>query len=125
MVKGDQEDFKGFSDYKTFSICGYKIGLVHGHQVIPWGDEASLEAFVREKNVDILISGHTHEQKVAKVNGKFLVNPGSVTGAFSYSKKSSPPAFLLLEFLENSIVVYLYYIGEDNAMKVDKVTLEK
>ncbi len=35
----------------------FKIGLIHGHQVIPWGDMASLALLQRQLDVDILISG--------------------------------------------------------------------
>lgn len=30
-------------------------------KVIPWGDEESLHSYARELDVDVLISGHTHE----------------------------------------------------------------
>jgi vacuolar protein sorting-associated protein 29 len=39
----------------------FRIGVIHGHQIVPWGDEESLYALLRENQLDILISGHTHE----------------------------------------------------------------
>ena len=39
----------------------FKIGLIHGHQVVPWGDLDSLAMTQRQMNVDILVSGHTHQ----------------------------------------------------------------
>ena len=50
---------------------------------MPWGNEESLYGFVRENNLDILISGHTHEQKISLIDGKYLINPGSATGVFN------------------------------------------
>lgn len=50
---------------------------------MPWGDEDSLADYARENDVDILISGHTHIQKISHTAGKFYVNPGSATGAYS------------------------------------------
>lgn len=61
----------------------FKIGLIHGHQVIPWGDMASLALLQRQLDVDILISGHTHKFEAFENENKFYINPGSATGAYS------------------------------------------
>jgi vacuolar protein sorting-associated protein 29 len=55
----------------------------HGHQVLPWGDPDALSVIQTQLGVDILISGHTHKQEVYEMNGKYFVNPGSATGAYS------------------------------------------
>ncbi|KNC96434.1 MJ0936 family phosphodiesterase [Spizellomyces punctatus DAOM BR117] len=59
-----------------------RIGVVHGHQVIPWGDARTLGIMAREMDVDILVSGHTHRFEAFEHEGRFFVNPGSATGAF-------------------------------------------
>lgn len=61
----------------------FKIGLIHGHQVIPWGDMASLALLQRQLDVDILISGHTHKFEAFENENKFYINPGSATGAYN------------------------------------------
>lgn len=38
-----------------------RIGLVHGHQSVPWGDLDALSGVARTLDVDVLISGHTHK----------------------------------------------------------------
>jgi predicted phosphodiesterase len=40
VVKGDFEDeaFKDLAEEKVIEIAGLKIGLIHGHQIIPWAD---------------------------------------------------------------------------------------
>jgi vacuolar protein sorting-associated protein 29 len=48
--------------------------------------------------VNILITGHTHEMKVVEQNGVYLINPGSMTGAYSALKLNAPPTFMILEF---------------------------
>jgi vacuolar protein sorting-associated protein 29 len=61
----------------------FRIGLCHGHQVVPWGDIESLAMLQRQLDVDILITGHTHKFEALEHENKFYINPGSATGAFS------------------------------------------
>ncbi|NXY08451.1 VPS29 protein, partial [Pteruthius melanotis] len=42
------------------SVGKFRIGLIHGHQVIPWGDAASLELLQSQLDVDIDLLGHTN-----------------------------------------------------------------
>ena len=42
---------------------------------------------------DILIHGHTHVLKAKKMEGYYLLNPGSV----SIPKKGNPPTYAVLE----------------------------
>ncbi len=68
---------------KTVTIGEFKIGMIHGHQVIPWGDQEALANVQRELDCDILISGHTHKNSLSSYDGKYFINPGSATGAFT------------------------------------------
>jgi hypothetical protein len=36
-----------------------------------------------QMGVDILISGHTHQNSTSEYEGKWFINPGSITGAYS------------------------------------------
>ena len=83
IVRGDFDDENDIPETKVITIGNFKIGLMHGHQVIPWGDDSALLNETRQLDCDFLISGHTHETKIAKLDNKYLINPGSVTGAFS------------------------------------------
>jgi vacuolar protein sorting-associated protein 29 len=60
-----------------------RIGLVHGHQMQPWGDPTVLAMAAREMDVDVLISGHTHQVEAIERDGRFYINPGSATGALA------------------------------------------
>ncbi len=72
-----------YPEQKVVTVGQFKIGLIHGHQVIPWGDMASLALLQRQLDVDILISGHTHKFEAFENENKFYINPGSATGAYS------------------------------------------
>ena len=72
-----------YPEQKVVTVGQFRIGLCHGHQVVPWGDTESLAMVQRQLDVDILISGHTHKFEAFEHEGKFYINPGSATGAYS------------------------------------------
>ncbi|MHA1291811.1 MAG: YfcE family phosphodiesterase [Promethearchaeota archaeon] len=93
-----------FSNNETMTI-----GLTHGAQISPRGDLLQLEELAIEKQFNILISGHTHKEEIFLTEkGILLLNPGSVTGAWSFVA-SGIPSFIVLSIDENSkeIVVNL------------------
>ena len=78
------------------------IGLTHGHQISPRGDHSQLETLAIKNNFNILISGHTHKEEVKLTRkGILLLNPGSVTGAWSFVS-SRNPSFIVLNINENT-----------------------
>ncbi|KAI5956108.1 hypothetical protein CANMA_004555 [Candida margitis] len=70
--------------YSRFVHDNLKIGFTSGYQIVPRGDPLALSAFARELDVDVLIWGGTHRVEAYTLDGKFFVNPGSATGAFSF-----------------------------------------
>jgi vacuolar protein sorting-associated protein 29 len=70
-------------DSVVVTLGQFKVGLTHGHQIVPWGDREALAALQRKLDVDVLIFGHTHTHCAYEHDGKFFVNPGSATGAYS------------------------------------------
>jgi vacuolar protein sorting-associated protein 29 len=82
VVRGDMDD-SSLPETKIVQIGDFSIGVCHGHQVVPWGDAEALGNLQRKLDVDILITGHTHKNEVFEYEGKYMVNPGSITGAYS------------------------------------------
>uniref|UniRef100_A0A8C8AMX3 Vacuolar protein sorting-associated protein 29 n=1 Tax=Otus sunia TaxID=257818 RepID=A0A8C8AMX3_9STRI len=89
VVRGDSESLN-YPEEKVVTVGQFRIGLIHGHQVIPWGDVASLALLQRQLDVDILISGHTHRFEAFEHENKFYINPGSATGAYSALETGAP-----------------------------------
>ena len=46
-MKGDFDELPGLPETKVVNIGNFKIGIIHGHQVIPWGDLEALAAIQR------------------------------------------------------------------------------
>lgn len=124
VVKGEYDENTTYPEKKVVTIEGFKIGLCHGHQIIPWGDRNSLGNLQRQMNCDMLITGHTHAFESFEMNNKYFINPGSATGAFSPSNPNPTPSFLLLDVQGDNISCFLYRLinGE---VKVDKSTYSR
>lgn len=105
-------------------IAGLKIGLIHGHQIIPWADEEALSNKAAELGVDILVSGHTHDMKYSTFNNKHFINPGSMTGAYSTLNANSVPSFIILEIKQNDVTIYFYSLVDDE-LKCDDARFER
>ncbi|KAJ3341381.1 hypothetical protein HDU93_005017 [Gonapodya sp. JEL0774] len=106
-----------------------KVGLVHGHDVIPWGDADSLASVARHLDVDVLVSGHTHRFEAYEYEGRFFVNPGSATGAFTHLQDGETevnPSFVLMDLQGTAVVLYVYQLigGELKIEKIDWVKKE-
>ena len=120
-VKGDYDLDESLPDKKCVQIGEFKIGMIHGHQIIPSGDIDSLSDIQRQLGCNILVSGFTHELNV-KVKDNFLyLNPGSISGAFSPSIKDNSPSFILLALQGDIAILYLYILDNmSNNFEVKK-----
>uniref|UniRef100_A0A3Q3EML7 Vacuolar protein sorting-associated protein 29 n=1 Tax=Labrus bergylta TaxID=56723 RepID=A0A3Q3EML7_9LABR len=124
IVRGDFDENLNYPEQKVVTVGQFKIGLIHGHQVIPWGDMASLALLQRQLDVDILISGHTHKFEAFENENKFYINPGSATGAYSALECNIIPSFVLMDIQASTVVTYVYQlIGDD--VKVERIEYKK
>ncbi|KAK8886930.1 Vacuolar protein sorting-associated protein 29 [Tritrichomonas musculus] len=120
LVTGE-EDESGIPDSKetqTVKLGEFRFGIIHGHQVVPWGDPERLGAYARELGVDVLVSGHTQIPSVAEYEGRLLLNPGSATGAFSPLAPDSTPSFLILDVKGDQMTIYHYKVTESQGVEV-------
>lgn len=113
IVRGDFDEDQSFPESKVIQIGQFKIGLIHGHQIVPWGDAHSLAMIQRQLDVDILITGHTHRNEVNEYEGKWFINPGSITGSYSTLTSEVTPSFILLAIQGNKVVTYVYELHGD------------
>mmetsp|Transcript_30417 Transcript_30417/g.51265 ORF Transcript_30417/g.51265 Transcript_30417/m.51265 type:complete len:186 (+) Transcript_30417:184-741(+) len=123
IVKGEFDEGT-YPETKVLQIGAFKIGVCHGHQVVPWGDLESLAMLQRQLDVDILVTGHTHQFKAYKYEDRLLINPGSATGAFSSITHDVRPSFVLMDIDGERVVAYVYELV-DGEVKVDKIEFSK
>ena len=124
-VKGDFDE-NDYPEKELIKIGEFNIGIIHGHQIFPWGDINSLGSIQRELGCDILIYGHTHQLNI-KVNDNILyLNPGSISGAFSPEIKDNNASFILIVIQGEEVIIYCYIMDEkENKFVVNKMEYKK
>ncbi len=77
-VQGNMDRASGLDlpKAKVIEAEGLRIGVIHG-EVYPRADSDQLLYLAKELDVDILVSGHSHQPKIEQKEGKLLLNPGS------------------------------------------------
>lgn len=81
VVRGNN-DLDHNPDERVFEIAGFRFYLCHGHLI---GSYFQLDNYkfmhrvLREKQVDLLIHGHTHVSKIFEYPEGIVFNPGSPT----------------------------------------------
>jgi len=125
IVKGDFDENSTYPDTKVLNIGQFRIGLCHGHQIVPWGDRSSLAILQRQLDVDILITGHTHKFEAFENNSKFYINPGSATGAYSALTNEVVPSFVLMDIQGGHVITYVYHLKGGEDVKVEKIDFNK
>lgn len=74
-VKGNCDFFYNYPSYLIIPLKMHKILLTHGHLY----SRLSLELMMEENKCNICITGHTHVPKEEFYEGKWYINPGSIS----------------------------------------------
>ena len=112
VVKGDYDINRDLPEKRAIQIGNFRIGMIHGHQIIPMGDLEILANVQRELDCDILASGFTHQLSVNTKEGKLYINPGSLSGALSPLVEDSIPSFILMALQGEEAVIYSYILSD-------------
>ena len=77
-VQGNMDRANGLDlpKAKVIEAEGLRIGVIRG-EVYPRADSDQLLYLAKELDMDILVSGHSHQPKIEQKEGKLLLNPGS------------------------------------------------
>lgn len=110
-----------FPETKVIQLGSFRVGIIGGHQVVPWGDMSALSMVRRRLNVDVLICGWRRKNGVVEHEGGYYIFPGSITGAYSSHTADVHPSFILLAVQGNKVVCYVYELinGEVDVSKTE------
>lgn len=122
-----------FPETLVVQVGAFRVGVIHGHQILPWNSKEALERTRRKLNVDILVTGHSHQNEVSVLHTTssndnneelphYHINPGSITGAPSALVVGEViPSFILLAVQDTKVVCYVYELvqGEVQVSKTE------
>lgn len=124
------ESDTGLEGSMVFNFEGLRVGMTNGYQVIPHNDPLAQLQLARMMDVDVLLAGSTHVLEAYMLEGKFFVNPGSGTGAWTSGAPGVPgapgaqattdPSFCLMDINGRTCTLYVYTLV-DGEVKIDKV----
>ena len=111
-VKGECDNITGLKEFIKFPVNKYNIGVIHKKPEL-------LEAFFKEKNIHILIFGHTHQPLIKGTTyNTLLINPGS-----PIKPKAPPPKRGFDKPIARTTVITLK-IDEDNILSSFVINLK-
>ena len=77
VVAGDYDDETIYPETSILQVGQFRIGVMHGHQLVPYNSQDVKARMRRKLNVDIFISGHSHQNEVVMHEGYYHINPVS------------------------------------------------
>ncbi len=114
-VQGNMDRANGIDlpKAKVIEAEGLKIGVIHG-EVYPRADSDQLLYLAKELNVNILVSGHSHQPKIEQKEGILLLNPGS-----PIVPRLADRTVMLLEIKDKAVDVEIVKIGSPVCSALD------
>lgn len=112
-VNGNCDSNLGLNDHEVITVEDKRIGLAHG-LVYPRGDTQQLYYLARQLDVDIMITGHSHQPMVEKIENILLLNPGSPT-----QPRMCEPSVMLLEINKEKVDVEIVTLGAPTCKSLD------
>lgn len=114
-VQGNMDRANGINlpKAKVIEVDDLKVGVIHG-EVYPRADSDQLVYLAKELDVDILVSGHSHQPKIEQKEGILLLNPGS-----PIVPRLADRTVMLLEINNSEVDVEIIKIGSPVCSALD------
>lgn len=106
-VQGNMDRVAGLKlpKARVINAEGLRIGVAHG-EVYPRADTQQLLYLAKQLDVNILVSGHSHQPKIEQVEDVLLLNPGSPV-----VPRLADRTVMLLEINDKNVDVEIVKIG--------------
>lgn len=106
-IQGNMDRVAGFDlpKARVIDVEGVRIGVAHG-EVYPRADTQQLLYLAKQLDVNILVTGHSHQPKIEQVEDILLLNPGS-----PIVPRLADRTVMLLEVNDKNVDVELIKIG--------------
>lgn len=94
IVRGNNDFWSAVPRETEFMIADYKVWLTHGHNYYISMNYEVIKQEARDREVDIVMCGHTHKPIIDIGKDLTLINPGSL----SYPRQEGRrPSYILMD----------------------------
>ena len=90
-VRGNCDILSREFPVQNLNIEGKIVHIEHGHR-LPYFNDREILNFAENNGYDVVLYGHTHVQKLLKGNGKWVINPGSIS-----RPRDSVPSYVIMK----------------------------
>lgn len=103
IVSGNNDFWSNMPREKEFMIGSYKVWLTHGHNYYVYMNYEIIKQEAREREMDIVMCGHTHRPLIDEAPDLTLINPGSL----SYPRQEGRrPSYIIMDVDEKGKAKY-------------------
>ncbi len=125
-VKSEDKNSNNLKEIESIKIGDFLISICNGSQIVPWQDIETLSSLQKQTGCDILVTGFTHKPNIIYYEGKYFINPGSLSGAFSPLVNDPSPSFIILVISGDCGVIYLYELNKSTRkFEISKLDINK
>lgn len=104
-VSGNNDFFSSIPTDKIINFNNYRFLLTHGHKYgVNFGTEYLVQK-AKELNCNVVLFGHTHRKLSTKIDGIYLINPGSASLPRDNDRKRS---FVVMNIDEDLDVCFYF-----------------
>lgn len=96
-VAGNNDFYSDLPGERILQIGKYKVLLTHGHYYYVNGGLSHIKRAIDEKEIDIVMFGHTHKPIIEQYENAIILNPGSI----SYPRQEGKsPSYIVMDLDE-------------------------
>jgi len=98
VVAGNNDFYSDLPGERILQIGKYRVLLTHGHYYYVNGGLSHIKRAIDEKEVDIVMFGHTHKPIIEQYKNATILNPGSI----SYPRQEGrQPSYIVMNLDED------------------------
>lgn len=97
VVAGNNDFYTNLPGEREMVIGKYRVLLTHGHYYYVNGGTSHIKRAIEERNLDIVMFGHTHRPFLEQYGDAVILNPGSISYPRQEGRK---PSYIIMDLDE-------------------------
>lgn len=108
VVQGNNDYWLDLPTRRILRVGDHRLLMEHSHRCSYFNREKNLVSSAKNLACDIVCFGHTHASMIRKMDGVFLLNPGSVT----FPRDGKPRSYAILD-VDKEIHAKIIFMDEN------------